>query len=184
MDSRLPVVEANGIATRPLEVVENAGQPRRRVYLAADAVGVYTSAVSAANYPTNWIRSVYGQPPAWLSAADRQQWHAERDPNRKRLALSLISTDDVSAWCAMLTNRIESAAPTNVSFLQIYSNDIALACGSASPSIEVLVHAPSSVPSLGLYQSTNLLAQLGWRPIATLAHATDPIRWLWNMVTG
>jgi hypothetical protein len=165
-----------------MEVAEDAAQPRHRVYFAADSVGVYTSVVGLANYPTNWIQSTYGNCPSWLTGTARQQWYAERDPNRCLVTFLLISTSDVPAWCAALTNAGHSipAGDTNLTFLGVYSNDIALAWtqpGSTVP--ELLLHAPTNVPALDVYITTNLMNPAGWQLYTKLTHTTDPLLLDW-----
>jgi hypothetical protein len=175
--ANLPPVTNQGIQLRHVSVEESDSSPRERFYISADAIAIHTTTVGIANYPTNWIQSTYGTCPAWLTGTARTQWFAERDPSRQITTFFLIGTSDIPAWCAAMTNLGHSipSSDTNLTFLQAYSNDIALAWTPGSTSPDLLVHAPTTAETLDVYVSTNLLDMAAWRLYATLEHAVDPL---------
>lgn len=173
----LPPVTNQGIQLRPVSVEESDTSPRERFYISAGAIAVHTTTVVIANYPTNWIQSTYGACPGWLTGTARTQWFAERDPSRQIATFFLISTSDIPAWCAAMTNVGHSipSSDTNLTFLQAYSNDIALAWTPGPTPPDLLVHAPTNTETLDVYVSTNLLDMAAWRLYATLDHTVDPL---------
>jgi hypothetical protein len=173
----LPSITNLGVDLRPIEVRETTNSPRQRYYFSCDGIAVHTTAVNIANYPTNWVQSTYGACPTWLTGAARETWFAERDPGRQIVTLFLISTSDVPAWCAAMTNVGHSipSGSTNLTFLEAYSNDIALAWTTDTAIPDLLAHAPTNVSLLDLYVSTNLMDASAWQLLAALEHVTDPL---------
>jgi len=183
--SLIAVTNSNGtniFLRYPVEVIETTnGSDRVRYYLSAvstNPMAVHTTAVSIANYPEDWIEGIYGEPPEWLSGDDLQQWYDKRDPWRQYVHVELIATSSIPDYVAWLTNSIpvHSDGTNTNSLLTIYSNDIAFVqIKSGSQGVELYLHAPTNVPTLDLFQSTNLMETYGWTLPATLEHTVDPI---------
>lgn len=175
------VPETNATFTLyPVEVIETNTTPRQRHYLNLTNGVAHTTTVSIANYPEDWIEDVYGVPPGWLSGGALTQWYADRDPRRQHVRFDLISTSDVPAYIAMLTNSVGSwsSRGTNINLCEFHSNDIAfVAIQADSAGIDVYLHAPTNVPAVDLFTSTNLLDTYGWSFPSTLDRVTDPILW-------
>ena len=123
----LSIVTNGSVATRPVLILETNTTPRARVFYGAGGTPVHTASVDITGYPESWIEDVYGSPPPWLNGNNLSTWYSLRDPARQRVHLTLISTSDVPAYVASLTNAIgASGAGTNaVPLLDLYSNDIA-----------------------------------------------------------
>jgi len=188
LDALIPVT--NGAAPDtyvryPFEVIETvSGSDRLRLYysaLSTNPAAIHTTTVTIANYPEDWIEDTYGEPPDWLSGGDLQQWYDDRDPARQYLSTDLMSTGSIPAYLVSLTNGTAggSGENTNMSALiALYSNDVAFVdIQSATPCIDLYLHAPSNVPTLDLLVSTNLMEPYGWTLPATLAHTVNPILW-------
>jgi hypothetical protein len=157
----------------------NARLATRR-YLNATGGLVQTTGVPAGYDPTQLVHAAYGQPPAWLSAPDRELWYADRLPERIRVSAELIATSAVPAYLALLTNGIGTGwdGVTNVPLLTLYSNDLALVrMEQASEQVAAWVHAPAGVGRVDLYGSGDLLFPLGWQLLATLGPGADPRYW-------
>jgi len=186
------LVVTNGTGTNtflryPVEVIETTnGSDRVRYYMSAistNPTAVHTTTVSIANYPEDWIEEVYGEAPEWLSGAALQQWYDDRDPWRQHVYCDLIATSSIPDYVAWLTNSIPvySDGTNTNSLLTIYSNDIAFVqIESGSGGIDIYLHAPTNVPTLDLFKSTNLLETYGWTLPATLDHTIDPILWTYT----
>jgi len=166
----------------PVKVMEiTNGTDRARHYLSAistNPVAIYTTEVSIVNYPEDWIEETYGEPPAWLSGNDLQQWYDDRDPIREYITFSLIGTNSVVDYEAWLTNTVSTYSGTNTnSVLSIYSNSIVFFETDASAAdVEFYLHAPTNVSTLDLFKSeTRHLASLGWHLFSSIEHNTDPI---------
>jgi hypothetical protein len=157
----------------------NARLATRR-YLNATGGLVQTTGVPAGYDPTQLVHAAYGQPPAWLSAPDRELWYADRLPERIRVSAELIATSAVPDYLALLTNGIGTGwdGVTNVPLLTLYSNDLALVrMEQASEQVAAWVHAPAGVGRVDLYGSGDLLFPLGWQLLATLGPGADPRYW-------
>lgn len=186
----IAVTDSSGTNTfvrYPIEVFETTnGSDRVRHYLSAvstNPIAVHTTTVSIANYPEDWIEDVYGAPPSWLTGVGLQQWYDDRDPWRQHILCDLIATSSIPYYIAMLTNSVGTYSDgTNTnSLLTVYSNDIAfVAIQAGSPGIDVYLHAPTNVPTLDFFKSTNLLETYGWTLPATLDHVIDPILWTYT----
>jgi hypothetical protein len=176
----LDPVTIGGVTRYPLEAVETNTVPRTRRYLNATGGLVQTTGVPAGYDPTQLVHAAYGQPPAWLSAPDRELWYADRLPERIRVSAELIATSAVPAYLALLTNGIGTGwdGVTNVPLLTLYSNDLALVrMEQASEQVAAWVHAPAGVGRVDLYGSGDLLFPLGWQLLATLGPGADPRYW-------
>jgi len=168
----------------PVEVIETTnGADRVRLYMPAastNPVPVYTNTVMIANYPEDWIEDVYGDVPAWLSGAERETWFEDRDPWRKHILFDLIATGSVPAYIAMLTNAVNGVdgGTNSVSLSNLYSNDIAfVAMNTGTTGVDLYIHAPTNVPGIDIFRSTNLLDRYGWTLPATVEHVLDPVLW-------
>jgi hypothetical protein len=176
----LDPVTIGGVTRYPLEAVETNTVPRTRRYLNATGGLVQTTGVPAGYDPTQLVHAAYGQPPAWLSAPDRELWYADRLPERIRVSAELIATSAVPDYLALLTNGIGTGwdGVTNVPLLTLYSNDLALVrMEQASEQVAAWVHAPAGVGRVDLYGSGDLLFPLGWQLLVTLGPGADPRYW-------
>jgi hypothetical protein len=178
--SQLIAVTNGGIPRFPVQAIETNTSPRSRIWLNATGTLVQTTDIPAGYDWMQVARSAYGQPPPWLSGAELDQWYADRAPDRIRVVADLISTSDVPAYLAMLTNSIGSGwdGTTNIPLLTLYSNDLAFVkIERTTGVVHAWVHAPASVSRIETYGSGNLLIPDGWTMISTLNHSTDPLYW-------
>jgi hypothetical protein len=178
--SQLTAVTNGGIARFPVQAIETNTTPRSRIWLNAAGTLVQTTDIPAGYDWMQVARSAYGQPPPWLSGSELDQWYADRAPDRIRVVAELISTSDVPAYLAMLTNSIGSGwdGTTNIPLLTLYSNDLAFVkIERTTGVVHAWVHAPASVSRIETYGSGNLLIPDGWTMISALNYATDPLYW-------
>ena len=187
LDALIPVtnnIGTNSFLMYPLvvtEVTNDTGSGRIRLYASAldtNALAFYTTTVTIANYPVDWIEGMYGEPPQYLGGDELQAWYDDRDPQRQVLKCSLIASNDIPYYEAMLTNTSYSYAGTNSNtILSIYSNNIVFFDSmSAGGNVNFYLHAPPGVAMLDLFRSeTNHLQSSGWQLAGTLGHNTDPL---------
>ncbi|MEI6563124.1 MAG: hypothetical protein WCO42_02315, partial [bacterium] len=178
--SALSPVTNSGIEIFPVSVVETNTTPRQRFYLNAAGLAAYTTTVTLAGYPSNSIVASYGAMPSYLSGSNRTEWLDERDPIRQRVPFILINQSNTAAYYTAMTNSLTVMVDeTNTVFLlDVYSNDIAFVkAGTREDGIfEYCLHAPTNIPRLDLYISTNLMNPLcGWMWPVQLKHDSDPL---------
>ena len=164
----------------PVTVIETNTTPRLRYYLNQAGGGAYTDTVSLSSYPQNFITNVYGAPPAYLSGTNLTQWYSDRDPDRQTVAFKLLCSTSVASYYMVLTNRLGSmeVASNSIPLLSYYSNNIAFVGGGvlANGAFQYFLHAPTNVPELDLFTSTNLQAEKGgWMWPSKLQHKIDPL---------
>jgi len=178
------VSETNGlVVSYAVLITETNSAIRYRRYFNATNGLVHTTTVSIAGYPDDWIEEVYGEVPRWLTGDNIDEWCQERDPSRQRVRCLLISTSSVPDYLAGVTNAVPSwpGGGTNQNLLDLYSNSIAFVqIDNATAGTELYVHAPTNVAVVDIYESTNLLAVLGWTLPATVDFTTDPLLWLYT----
>ena len=175
------VPATNGVTTLfPVTVIETNTTPRLRYYLNQAGGRAYTDTVSLSSYPQNFITNAYGAPPAYLSGTNLTQWYSDRDPDRQTVAFKLLCSTSVASYYMVLTNRLGSVevASNNIPLLSYYSNTIAFVGGGAlaNGAFQYFLHAPTNVPELDLFTSTNLQAEKGgWMWPSKLQHKIDPL---------
>lgn len=175
------IPETNGaVELFPVMVIETNTSPRQRFYLNAAGAMVYTSTVSISSYPQAFITNTFGVPPSYLSGANLTQWYSDRDPNRQIVRFELLSESNESAYVASLTNHLGTVVcdTSNIPILTYYSNDIAFVGGEvlSGGTYQYILHAPTNVPTLNVFLSTNLLtARGGWMWPSKLNHDADPL---------
>ena len=137
-----------GIPVWTVRAVETQAEERVWLYAGADGNFFRIHPVPSDFNPRAWVRGAYGDPPAWLSTADLDEWYADRDRSRMRLELSLVASNDwpllLEAWHAAATNA--PASGTSPPTLPPDTNQLALA------GIECAV---SNAPRLWVYTPTN-----------------------------
>jgi hypothetical protein len=182
---------ALGVPLYKMGVIETQLTERSWIYMGVsdgtNCLAFRTNAVPTGFDPQAWVRSTYGDPPAYLSGTDLTEWYADHERNRAILGLTLISTAHVTALQDALqaaevnsTNApgADPAVPlwpadtTRLSFANVWVSP------SSPSTLNTWIYSPASRP-VAVLSRTNLVgASTDWR-MRGCFNATPPFN-LWH----
>jgi len=158
-----------GVPVWRIDAVETVTVSRVWLYTATDGTPFRTNDAPSAFDPRQWVRDVYrGDPPAYLTGAEIDEWYKERARDRFVLGFTLISSNDWptlrAATLAAATNNPPPGSPPLV--MPADSNRLAFAA----------VQASSNTLDLSVYTPVDKLP-VDLLTIPALEHAATP-SWL------
>ncbi len=183
-----------GFSLWKMGAVETQLTTRSWVYMGAsdgaNSVAFRTNAVPAGFDPQAWVRSMFGNPPSYLTGSSAlAQWYADRDRSRAFLGLTLINANDLAPLQAALqaarANATNATPDPALPTLPADTNRVAFA-GIAGMSTDgrlgVWIYSPIDNLPVDVFTSANLATKTPWKLIGTI-NANSPFT-LWYAPPG
>jgi len=186
---------ALGVPLYKMGVIETQLNARSWIYMGASdgthCLAFRTNAVPTGFDPQAWVRSVYGDPPAYLYGTDLTEWYSDHERNRAILGMTLISEAHVTALQEALEASESNAtnspgadpavplwpADTNsLSFANLWTST------SSANTLNLWIYSPASRPVAVLARETLLGASTDWQMRGYFS-ATPPFN-LWHASMG
>ncbi|MCP3866754.1 MAG: hypothetical protein GY703_01380 [Gammaproteobacteria bacterium] len=151
--SLLVPTSLEGIPLFPIHVGETNMVPTTRFWMNAGGAVFTNTAVPPEYERSSWVTNNY-EVPDYLEGQDRQNWIEDLTLNRQLLSFELISTNDLPAYWAMLTNSL-TQLPSSLG-----SNDIGalkLEVTEDGAAMDIYMQAPAYVDYVGIYETDDLI---------------------------
>jgi len=183
---------AMGVSLWKMGVIETQLTARSWVYMGAsdgtNSLAFRTNTAPSSFDVQAWVRSMYGDPPSYLTGGDLTQWYTDRDRNRAILGITLISTNDLPLLQAAL--QATQSSTTNIPgvtnpTLPTDTNRVAfvgIAGKSADGRVGLWIYSPSNNLPLDVLTCSTLTSNMLWQLIGTV-NANAPFT-LWYAPPG
>lgn len=142
----------------------------------ADGIGLRTNSVPT--YDTEaWVRTVYGEPPEWLTAEELTVWYKERYRDRVELCITLIPSEYYELYQEnVLTAATNYMAHADDLVRPTDTNRIAFAkveYESSTSMFNFQLYAPQTLP-IDIFTSTNLFSRWSYSGTVNASYPFTP----------